>query len=241
MQPAVVELLNLPDEIMIIVLKNLNNIDMLYSLVGLNSRLDRVVCDPIFTHSPALVTESSIEGVSSLSIAVVDRFCCEILPQIHDKVSSLILERVSMERILPAGDYPNLFALMPSVPIDQSPFAPIVQQQISCLSIVIHDDHDEVSSENDLNTNVWILATCTKLTHLSMARSQTARFPSISLTDVPSNACCSSTLVELSLNLVTLDDCLCLLDGRLSQLRTSIVKIDEIDNSPVTSDMTVSG
>ncbi|CAF3595374.1 unnamed protein product [Rotaria sp. Silwood1] len=42
---------------------------------------------------------------------VVDRFCSQILPQIHYKINTLNLESLSLERILLAADYPNLHSL----------------------------------------------------------------------------------------------------------------------------------
>ncbi|CAF1146216.1 unnamed protein product [Rotaria sordida] len=42
---------------------------------------------------------------------MLDRFCTSILPQKHHCIKKLILETTSMERILLAGDYPNLTSL----------------------------------------------------------------------------------------------------------------------------------
>jgi hypothetical protein len=39
---------------------------------------------------------------------MLDRFCSQILPEIHYKINSLHLEALSMERILLAPDYPNI-------------------------------------------------------------------------------------------------------------------------------------
>jgi hypothetical protein len=44
--------------------------------------------------------------------------------------------------------------------------------------------------------------------------------------DLPSNICFSSTIAHLRIRMLTFDDCLCLLDGRLCQMNTSIVTID---------------
>ena len=40
--------------------------------------------------------------------SMLDRFCTEILPKIHDSVQSLTILSESMERILLAADFPNL-------------------------------------------------------------------------------------------------------------------------------------
>ena len=146
-----------------------------------------------------LVTESATGHFCSLSPSMLDRFCYEVLPRIHYKVRSLILEGISMERILVVGDYPNLFRLTIT--------------KLSSSEMYYHLTGTETSP--------------------------TSRYPRLSLTDCSSGACFSSILVELCVNLVTIDDCLCLLDGRLIRLRALIVKIDDIDNSLLNIDTTV--
>ncbi|CAF3286006.1 unnamed protein product, partial [Rotaria sp. Silwood2] len=49
MEHLLVELNDLPDEILLMILKKLNSISLLYSLIGVNKRLDTIVRDPIFT------------------------------------------------------------------------------------------------------------------------------------------------------------------------------------------------
>jgi hypothetical protein len=55
--------------------------------------------------------------------------------------------------------------------------------------------------------------------------------PCLSLVNLPSNTFHSSTLTYLCIDMYTLDDCLYLLDGRLKQLTTLIVRLNFIDNS----------
>ncbi|CAF4503268.1 unnamed protein product, partial [Rotaria socialis] len=62
----------------------------------------------------------------------------------------------------------------------------------------------------------------------------------LSLIDLPSTACYSSNIVELNVRVRNFDDCLCLLDERLSQLNTFIIKIDKIQNSSKTLDNKIS-
>jgi hypothetical protein len=45
--------------------------------------------------------------------------------------------------------------------------------------------------------------------------------------------CYSSSIAHLCIKIHNFDDCLCLLDGRLSQLHTLIVKLDYIRNSSI--------
>ncbi|CAF1194198.1 unnamed protein product [Rotaria sordida] len=42
---------------------------------------------------------------------ILDRFCLEILPKIHDKIEFLDLESSSIKRILLLTNYPNLYGL----------------------------------------------------------------------------------------------------------------------------------
>ena len=51
----------------------------------------------------------------------------------------------------------------------------------------------------------------------------------ITITNLPRTACVSSTLVKLTIQVRTFDDCLYLLDGRLNNLRTLTIDIDYID------------
>ena len=99
-----VHLLDLPTEILFIILKKLNNIDVLYSLLDINNgRLDILAQDKIFTNI--------LNFVDIDNISLIDRFCIDILPRIHHNVKYIILELVFMERILLATVYPNLTEL----------------------------------------------------------------------------------------------------------------------------------
>jgi hypothetical protein len=48
------------------------------------------------------------------------------------------------------------------------------------------------------------------------------------LTGLSSTTCCSSSIVHLRIKMQNIDDCLYLLDGRLSQLHTLIINLDYI-------------
>ncbi|CAF3416395.1 unnamed protein product [Rotaria socialis] len=103
MNQSDINFLDLPNEMLLIILKKLDNIDVLYSLFGINNkRLDILVQDGVFTNNLNFVTTSLITDEK------FDRFCTYILPRSHHCVKKLILEATSMERILLAGDYPNL-------------------------------------------------------------------------------------------------------------------------------------
>jgi hypothetical protein len=112
MHQSNIALLDLPNEILLIILKKLNNMDVLYSLLGVdNQRLDVLVREQAFTKSLNFILTTITDDVLSIADSVLDRFCINILPKIDYNVKSLTLESGSMERILRAADYPNLTEL----------------------------------------------------------------------------------------------------------------------------------
>ncbi|CAF4786437.1 unnamed protein product, partial [Rotaria sp. Silwood2] len=111
MEHSSVELNDLPDEILMIILKKMCNVEVLYSLKGVNKRLNAVAHDSIFTNRLTLMRCVSDHRINPLPDAILDRFCLQILPEIHHKIKWLNLESSSMERILLATNYPNLYGL----------------------------------------------------------------------------------------------------------------------------------
>jgi hypothetical protein len=98
-------ILDLPNEILIIILKKLGNVDVLYSLFGINNqRIDTLINNDVFTNVLNFV-------ITSITDHKLDRFCMYILSQRHHCIKKLILDATSMERILLAGNYPNLTSL----------------------------------------------------------------------------------------------------------------------------------
>ncbi|CAF4741372.1 unnamed protein product [Rotaria sp. Silwood1] len=111
MEHSFIELNDLPDEILMIILKKLHNVEALYSLTGVNKRLNTIVHDSIFTSDLTLMTSSPDCLFHRLTNTILDRFCREILPKIHCKIKWLNLESSSMECILLSTNYPNLCGL----------------------------------------------------------------------------------------------------------------------------------
>jgi hypothetical protein len=96
-----VHLLDLPNEVLIIIFRKLNNIDVLYSLLDINNgRLDILAQEKTFTNT--------LNFARINNISLIGRFCIDILPRIHHNVKYFILESFFMERILLATIYPNL-------------------------------------------------------------------------------------------------------------------------------------
>jgi len=109
MSKSLVQLDDLPDEILMHIFKKLYNNEVLYSFIGVNQRLNRIVHDPIFTRYLYLYKYFTYDNFTDpLPDPILDRFCSKILPEIGHQVTTLFVEATSMERILHATNYSNL-------------------------------------------------------------------------------------------------------------------------------------
>jgi hypothetical protein len=109
MKDLLVQLDDLPDEILMYIFKKLYNDEVLYSLMGVNQRLNRIVHDTIFTRNLCLLEYCLYDDSTfPLSDPILDRFCSKILPEIGHQIETLYLEGTSIERILHATNYLNL-------------------------------------------------------------------------------------------------------------------------------------
>ncbi|CAF1168958.1 unnamed protein product [Rotaria sordida] len=112
MEYSCIELNDIPDEVLLIIFQKLNNIDVLYSLHGVNKQLNKIIRDPIFTTSLNFVKWSSNKFLNKLSSNVIlNRFCLQILPDISIKIKWFHRESSSIKRILHAANDPNLYGL----------------------------------------------------------------------------------------------------------------------------------
>ncbi|CAF1486555.1 unnamed protein product, partial [Rotaria sordida] len=231
-------LLDLPYDILLIILKKLNNIDVLYSLLDVdNQRLDIIVQENTFTNTLNFVLTTSTDDISPFTDSILDRFCINILPRIHHNIKSLILDSISMERILLAADYPNLTELklfnfngkiVSHYFTVESPFRRIFQRQITDLILVFENDFNEISVKH-YTTDVYgyILKFFENLKHLSIG-SFPHFFPPLVLRNLPLITFSSSILYKLCIRVGNFLDFLALLDGRLQQLTTLIVAIGDM-------------
>jgi len=111
MEYPTLNILDLCDEILLIILNKLNNIDVLYSLIGVNRKLDRLARDITFTQSVDLVAISSNEHNGSRNKSILDRFCFSIMPRIQHHIEYLTLDPLSIDRVLCIGNYSKLHKL----------------------------------------------------------------------------------------------------------------------------------
>ncbi|CAF2806024.1 unnamed protein product [Rotaria sp. Silwood2] len=238
MNNSIVSIIDLSDEILLTIFKKLDNFDVLYSLVGVNKKLDNVACDIDFTRSVDLMT-ISLNGVADPGTnAILDRFCMHILPHIHNKVECLTVEACFLHRVIHAGNYLNLrkltlvnlqLSVASHIFNEKSPFINIFQHQISDLAVTISDALSNVSMKKSLIAvydSIFVLLTDLKSLEFHLNDIYPFRGPL--LTGLSSTKCFSSSIVYLRIKMHNIDDCLYLLDGRLSHLRTFIVNLDYI-------------
>ena len=108
-------ILDLPDEILFIIFEKLNKVDVLYSLVDVNRRFDRLALDSLYIHGLNMTDTTTInsfyEQTCSMDSQVISKICEKVLPRIHHQVHELTLEESSMKPILLAASYPQLHSL----------------------------------------------------------------------------------------------------------------------------------
>ncbi|CAF4696160.1 unnamed protein product, partial [Rotaria sp. Silwood2] len=228
MKYSYVQLNDLPDEILMIIFKKLPKTEVLYSLLGVNKRLNKILHESVFTNDLPLLMYTSNGLVYSLSDSILDRFCSHILPKIHQKIEWLHLESGSMERILLATNYPNLYAIslyniQPKTAMDlltnETSVIRTLKNQLLSLTIDISTQklqHFPIDGNAIIFNH--IISMFTNLQYLNFGPSsicdEQLYFCFNRLTAVSTN------LLELHVCLNTFFDCLYLLDGHFNQLRT---------------------
>ncbi|CAF1147963.1 unnamed protein product [Rotaria sordida] len=233
MKYSFVQFNDLPDEILLIIFKKLDNAELLYSLIDVNKRLNKILCDSIFTSRLTLMTHLLNNSISPFSDSLLGRFCLQILPKIYDKIEWLNLESSSMERILLSTNYPNLYGLgLYNMEVerakylftDETSLTNLFKNQISSLIIDINECEKQISTPN-VNTLLFthIFTMFINLQYLNFNPSLFS-YQHLSFNFSPPTVC-SSSLLELHICLQSFSDCLYLLDGCFNQLRTFYVNI----------------
>ncbi|CAF1372803.1 unnamed protein product [Rotaria magnacalcarata] len=233
-----IELNDLPNEIIVFILRKLYDAEVLYSLIGVNKRLTKITHDSIFT-SHLTLTYFSNDFPYPLPDSMLDRFCSQILHEIHHKIKWLTLESTSMQRILRATNYPNLYGLglyginvneAISLFTDDITFTCIVKNQISSLIIDISQDKKQILTTN-MNKIIFtrIFTMFTNLQYLDFGPSS-IWYQRISF-DMPFPTITCLNLLELHICVNYFSDLLYLLDGRFNKLHTLHVNIYHIKYS----------
>ena len=107
-------ILDLPNEILLIIFKKLNMVDVLYSLVDVTQRFNQLIFDPFYIRNlnmTSLRMKSFYDHTYSIDNEVLERISSNILPRIDDQINELIVEQYSMERVLHTINSPQLYSL----------------------------------------------------------------------------------------------------------------------------------
>ncbi|CAF1128894.1 unnamed protein product [Adineta steineri] len=233
---------DLPDELLIMIWNKLNNLDVFYSFIGVNKRFDKLIRDINYTRSIQLIDKDSNHKYCSLSDPLLNKLCSYFLPQIHENIECLTLEPYSMERILCAAQYPHLYKLIlvnfghqstRHYFIDQSPFLNLFKQNITHLNVSIDDSKLKLLLVND-NENLYafISSIFTSLIDFTFTcHGFWRRYAHLTIDNSCQTNSFLQNVVNLCIDVDTLDDCLRLLDGRLIYLRKLIVNIYKITSA----------
>ena len=107
-----INLLDLPDELLLLIMKKMKRRDILYSLLGVTEELDRLTCSISHTYLVNLTRISSADEHICMDPDVFDRFCFEIIPRISHDIRILIVDHWTMKRALSACEYPALRSIV---------------------------------------------------------------------------------------------------------------------------------
>ncbi|CAF3738807.1 unnamed protein product [Adineta steineri] len=232
---------DLCDELVIMIWNKLNNFDVFYSFMGVNKRFDRLVRDVSYTRSIQLFDKDSNNNDCSLPDILLDRLCFDVLPQIHDNIEWLTLEPLSMERILCAAQYSRLYKLTlvnfghqstRHYFTNESPFANLFKQRITHLNVSINFKLKLLLVDSNENLYAFISSIFTNLIDFNFTcHCFWRRFQHLTIDDSYNKTSVLQNVINLRIDVDTLDDCLRLLDGRLIYLRKFIVNIYTIESS----------
>jgi hypothetical protein len=107
-------ILDLPDEILLIIFNKLNGIDALYSLVDVNERFDRLVLNSLRIRTldmTNMIIKSYYHRTFSLDNHFLSKISEKIWPRIRHQLKELIVEQNSVKHIILTDTYPQLDSL----------------------------------------------------------------------------------------------------------------------------------
>ncbi|CAF1505972.1 unnamed protein product [Rotaria sordida] len=234
-----INILDLPDEMLRIIFNKLNMVDMLYSLVDVNQRFDRLAFDSLYIDHLDLVIKQDDIHNSSIDTHILDRICSKILPRINNKVTKFTLEPLSMERVFGTVHYPQLHSLsfinfQPNILsqhlLDET-IIRLLENQITHITVDIKIENVEKTNGSDPNTFLIILLVSKCLNDLTYLQKSSRKYITFLSSNISYTHCLSSTLTKLTINVNYFDDCLYLLNGCLQSLSTLIIRINDINRS----------
>ncbi|CAF1453478.1 unnamed protein product [Adineta ricciae] len=238
---------DLPDELIIFIWNKLSTVDLLGSFIGVNRRFDKLIWDVNYTRSIELIDKNSNQKYCSLPDPLLNKLCSCFLPEIQENIECLTLEPYSMERILSAGQYPHLYKLIlvnfghqstRRYFTDQSSFLNLFKQKVTCLKISIDDAKLKLLLVTE-NENLYALISFIfpQLTDFTFTcHPFWRRYAHLTIDESCQSSSFLRNIVNLSIDVDTLDDCFRLLGGRLNYLREFIIRIYKIQPSTLVID-----
>ncbi|CAF3727523.1 unnamed protein product [Rotaria sp. Silwood1] len=238
-------ILDLPNEILLIICKELNMVDVLYSIVDVNERFNQLILDHLYIRHLNMTTmtiRSVFDRIYSIDDQVLSRICKQILPRIRHQVNQLTVEPHSMDRLLTLN-YSQLYSLslvdfqekiLLQYLKGNSILCNLLSEQIThlCIDMEVKTVMPPLSKTLS-EIFILILSLCKRLVYLNVCSSSRYRLMAVHIFKPSTTNCTSSTLTTLNINVDNFADCLYLLDGRLNCLSTLIICILKI--SPVIS------
>ena len=108
-------LLDLPDEILLIIFKELPMVDVLSFLADVHPRLNALAHDFLYVRRLDLTGVSTIKSRCSdlcpTADEVLSRLVTNTLPRLHSQVHQMTVESDSIKEIIAAATYPQLYSM----------------------------------------------------------------------------------------------------------------------------------
>lgn len=107
-------LLNLPDEILLMIFKELSMVDVLFFIANVDGRLNRIAHDFLYIRQLDLTGLSAIKSRCDHLLTdeqISSHICQKILPCICDQVQRIVVESYLMRDIFAAVSFPQLHSL----------------------------------------------------------------------------------------------------------------------------------
>jgi hypothetical protein len=241
-------ILDLPDEILFIILNKLKMIDVFYSLMDINQRFRRLVLDSLYIRHLDMTNTININSeynqCALIDTEVFAQICSNVLPRIDHQVYEITIEEDLLKGIL-AANYPQLYSLTILNCHEQLLYQNLTGRIFYPFSIIkrncfilIKDNlllrdllGNQITHLNiDLNNprticsktvaNIFglILSLCKQLIVLNFGDMFIRRKCQIPVYYLRNELNMSSTLMKLKINVVNFADCIFLLDGRFECL-----------------------
>ncbi|CAF1066082.1 unnamed protein product [Adineta ricciae] len=220
-----VNLLDLPDEILLLILHKLTIIDMLHSLVNVNERFDRLVLNPLNISDLNLKNYSSVHYQST---------------SMEQVFAEILFSRSICNKSFFTIDYPQLRSLSLAVTretlldnlTNESILHRLLSTQIVSFSVAIVDETDQkLSSDNHIDFFELILSLGKFLIDFSYTYRFPGLFRQIDTLNIRSNNTLYSTINKLTIRVSTFNDCLYILNGCFTSLTILIINISDIIDS----------